>query len=86
IRRRLPLGPVKWRALEQSKRRSITDLELLRSCGNHPESRANTRSARFHSNDNCAFRMKKGQRAALPISSPCAARMVARKAAHSAAH
>ncbi|MFN9031329.1 MAG: hypothetical protein ACK54C_02860, partial [Betaproteobacteria bacterium] len=40
-------------ATEQFERRSITGLELLRSRGNCPESRANTRSALFGSNDNC---------------------------------
>jgi multidrug resistance efflux pump len=42
-------------ATEQFERRSITGLELLRSRENCPESRANTRSALFGSNDNCGF-------------------------------
>ncbi|MFO0145881.1 MAG: hypothetical protein ACK54C_11275, partial [Betaproteobacteria bacterium] len=42
-------------ATEQFERRSITGLELLRSRGNCPENRANTRSALFGSNDNCGF-------------------------------
>jgi hypothetical protein len=42
-------------AIEQFKRRSSTDLELLRSRENHPESRANTRSAPFGSHDNGGF-------------------------------
>jgi hypothetical protein len=42
-------------AIEQFKRRSSTDLELLRSRKNRPESRANTRSALFGSHDNCSF-------------------------------
>jgi hypothetical protein len=42
-------------ATEQFEQRSITGLELLRSRGNCPESRANTRSALFGSNDNCGF-------------------------------
>jgi hypothetical protein len=41
--------------IEQFGRRSLTDLELLRSCENRPESRANTRSALFGSHDNCGF-------------------------------
>jgi hypothetical protein len=44
-------------ATEQFERRSITGLELLRSRGNCPESRANTRSALFGSNDNCGFQV-----------------------------
>ncbi|MFO0145010.1 MAG: hypothetical protein ACK54C_06750, partial [Betaproteobacteria bacterium] len=42
-------------ATEQFERRSITGLQLLRSRGNCPESRANTRSALFGSNDNRSF-------------------------------
>jgi hypothetical protein len=42
-------------ATEQFERRSITGLELLRSRENCPESRANSRSALFGSNDNCGF-------------------------------
>lgn len=42
-------------AMEQFKRRSISDLELRRSRGNRPESRANTRTALPVSNDNCGF-------------------------------
>ncbi|MFN9028899.1 MAG: hypothetical protein ACK5XM_01465 [Betaproteobacteria bacterium] len=42
-------------ATEQFERRSITGLELLRSRENCAESRANTRSALFGSNDNCGF-------------------------------
>ncbi|MCA3218933.1 MAG: hypothetical protein ING59_10350 [Burkholderiales bacterium] len=42
-------------ATEQIERRSITGLELPRRRGNCPESRANTRSALFGSNDNCGF-------------------------------
>jgi hypothetical protein len=42
-------------AIEQFERRSITGLELLRRRENCPESRANTRSALFGSNDNCGF-------------------------------
>ena len=41
--------------IEQFERRSRTDLELLRSRENRPESRANTRSALFGSHDNCGF-------------------------------
>ena len=41
--------------IEQFERRSLTDLELLRSRENRPESRANTRSALFGSHDNCGF-------------------------------
>jgi hypothetical protein len=42
-------------AIEQFRRRSITDLELLRSRESRPESRANTRSALFGSHDNRGF-------------------------------
>ena len=42
-------------ALDQLGRPSITDLERLRSREKRPESRANTRPARFGRNDNCGF-------------------------------
>ena len=41
--------------IEQFERRSLTDLELLRSRENRPESLANTRSALFGSHDNRGF-------------------------------
>ena len=60
--------------LNKLGRPSITDLGRLRSREKRPESRANTRPARFGRNDNCGFSV---QATAARLRARCAWRPVA---------